>query len=198
MLKGLFISVLLSLPALAWAQTAQSANSPASAASSSTASGPTGFFDGWAPGIAMVRNSRKVVTDATIVNGSLVRANTEQLWQASVLLEYHWYFADKQAQCSMTVGQLGCLGLFLGAGISGGSNQVIDLLGGGLIFGWGPQTQDAQRQRLNFGVGVGRRFNVKMLGDGFSQNAPPPNGETQVRYKNSDLGAAFLFFSYKL
>lgn len=159
----------------------------------------TNFLQGWGVGLAMIRNSRKVISDASVVNG-IVRANSEHTWQSTLLLAKHWYFENPNTkQCLLKKDYQLCLGVFVGVGLGGGasSNQIIDMIGGGLLLGFGPGTDNVQKQAHNVGIGVGRRFNVKVLGDGISANAPLPAGETQVRFKITDITAPFLFYTYK-
>lgn len=163
--------------------------------------GISDFTQGWGVGLAALRNRRTVINDASLVNG-LVRANTVQSWQPELLLARHWYFssAPNYHSCSVSV-KGACLGMFLAIGVGGGSGssttQVVDMAGVGLLFGFGPGTKNPQQQAHNIGIGVGRRFNVKMLGDGISANASLPAGETQIRYKTEDITAPFVFYTYK-
>jgi hypothetical protein len=60
------------------------------------------------------------------------------------------------------------------------------------------EVPDPQNQAFNFGIGVGRKFGVKTLGDGIVENQPLPAGETQVRFKTTDITAPFAFFSYNI
>lgn len=165
-------------------------------------SGLSTFTQGWGIGLAALRNKNIVINDASIVNG-VVRANAAQVWQPELLLARHWYFSSaKDGHKTCTIDVWGsCLGMFLALGIGGGggstTNQVVDMAGAGLLVGFGAGTKDPQEQAHNLGIGIGRRFNVRMLGDGISANAPLPNGETQIRYKTEDITAPFIFYTYK-
>lgn len=96
-----------------------------------------------------------------------------------------------------------CGGLFLAVGVNpssgngSGSSHLVDMVGGGLLVGFGKVKDGGPFDKQhNLGIGIGRRFGVKTLGDGFSHNSPPPTGETQVRYKTTDFTAPFLFYTY--
>src|SRR6266700_1748997 len=123
------------------------------------------FGPGWGIGIALVKNKTPMISDATLVNGT-VRANNEQRWLTELLLTRHWYFGDGNKCDNMWPKELGCLGLFVGVGITGGGqgSQLIDMVAGGLMVGFGPVTQEVQNPAHNLGIGIGRRFNVKTLG----------------------------------
>ena len=86
------------------------------------------------------------------------------------------------------------IGVGLG-GTSSGSNgsQVINFVGVGLTVGGGVDAD--KTTQWNIGYGVGRKFGVRVLGDGFTKDAPPPSGETQIRTKTIDMNAQFLFFT---
>jgi hypothetical protein len=148
----------------------------------------------------MVRNDSKVVSDASVVDG-IVRVGSEASYSATILVAKHWYFASKAtpSECAVSVWEA-CFGVMLGVGLgssSAASSQVINLVGGGLVIGWNPaDPKSAQKQNHNLGIGWGREFGVKLLGDGFRENAPPPTGETQVRYKTTDIPIIFLFYTY--
>ena len=163
------------------------------------------FLKGWGVGLAYIKNRSPIVSDAVIMNG-VVRATSIQNYQTELIFGSHWYFqGEGEAACGPHwIRNAGCLGIFLGVGV-GGSNsasQLIDFVGAGLIWGFGDvikadgKTIDAQTKKHSIGVGIGRRFNVKHLGEGFSPNQAPPAGETQIRYDVRDTLAPYLFYTY--
>lgn len=175
---------------------------------------PNYFAPGqWGLGLAVLRNSHNVINDASIQNG-LVRASAESRTATEIVMTRSFYFT-KQALgskdpneriCSTADWKMAsdfCMGLFLAVGVNpssgngNGSSNLIDMIGGGLIFGFGKVKDGGPFDKQhNIGFGIGRRFGVKTLGDGFSHNNPPPTGETQVRYKTTDFTAPFLFYTY--
>jgi hypothetical protein len=140
------------------------------------------FFAGWGLGIVNMHNKNALITDATVESG-IVRVREEETWTARVLLETHWY-------SNWTCRWL-CTGPFIGAGLS--TNSFIDAVVFGVVFGSGPLIGDL-KPKYNFGIGTGRRFKVKTLGDAITPNEPLPPGETQVRYKTTDVTAYPVFF----
>jgi hypothetical protein len=161
---------------------------------------PNSFFQGWSAGIALVRPSQRIVADASIVNNS-VRLSDSSTFQAKFILAKHWYFesdrTDLRGKCAATIAGA-CVGLMVNAGV--GSDQLIDLLGGGIVLGWGDPSKEKtpQSRDHNLGIGVGRLFHQRMLGKGFSADAPPPAGESQIRYRFSDTSAWYVFYTYTL
>lgn len=141
------------------------------------------FFSGWGIGLVNMRNKTPLVTDATVENGGVVRVREEERWAARVLLETHWY--------SNWTCQVLCTGPFIGAGLS--TENLIDALLFGFVVGSGPRV-DKLKPKYNVGIGTGRRFKVKTLGDDIQPNAALPPGETEVRYKKTDITVYPVFF----
>jgi hypothetical protein len=169
--------------------------------------GPIGaneFFKDWGTGLALIRNNRRAVSDASIVGG-VVRVTSQSSYDVSLLVARHFYpFKPDGDKCVTSpptnVGYwTECVGMMVGVGLgssgggSGGGTQLINMVGLGVTYGGGVGPDKSTSWR--FGLGVGRKFGAKVLGDGFSENAPPPSGETQVRYKTQDTTAPFLFFT---
>jgi hypothetical protein len=149
--------------------------------------------------------------------GGNVRVNDAHRNSASLLLAKHWYFSGERYRfsplgdagarnvndhkyrgCTVALAD-GCFGVMLGVGIgsSGTSqSQVISMVGAGVLFGWNRAGTDVQNAGHNVGIGIGRSFGVQVLGDGFHENAPPPAGETQVRYRTTDVKTYFIFYTY--
>lgn len=163
--------------------------------------GTNDFFKDWGVGLAVIRGSKESVSDATIVNNT-VRVNSQASSEATLLVARHFY-PFKGRDCSKGTGRtttqyLGdCLGGMIGVGLgssSGGNgSQVINFVGVGLTLGGGIDTD--KTTQWNFGYGFGRKFNVKVLGDGFTKDTAPPPGETQIRTKTVDMNAQFIFFT---
>ena len=170
------------------------------AASAIAQDAPNAFFQGWSAGIALVRPSGQVISDASIANNN-VRLSNSSTYQAKFILAKHWYFeSDKpenKGKCAATIAGA-CIGLMFNAGV--GSDQLIDLLGGGIVLGWGDPSKEKtpQSRDHNFGIGAGRLFHQRMLGKGFTADSPPPIGETQIRYQFADTSAWYVFYTYTI
>lgn len=158
-------------------------------------------------GLSYQWNKQPVISNATIVN-NIIRADSIQQSQSEILLTRHYYLSTQDGDCksfkkdneSIFLDNATCVGFFVAVGVSNANttSQLFDLVGGGIIAGFGPVKGSKQLRQHNIGLGWGRRFGVKQLGDGFSNNAPPPIGETQVRYKNIDIPVVFLMYTYTL
>jgi hypothetical protein len=143
------------------------------------------FLSGWgAVGLVNMRNKTPLITDATLENG-VVRSREEERWAAALLLETHWY---NKWTCTWL-----CTGIFIGLGLSTEAASIIDAAMFGIVFGSGPMV-DELKPKYNFGIGTGRRFKVKTLGDGITLDQPLPAGETQIRYKTTDVTVYPTFF----
>lgn len=181
------------------------------------------FFADWAIGIAVVKPRVRTITDAAIVPAAAasgatptVRVNSEVKYESSMLVARHFYpwnpgrrcaqggrfstRADDEALMAPVTGFFAsCAGAMVAVGLptSGAVNgQVINFAGFGLALGSGPSMED-NPLAWHFGYGWGRKFNARVLGDGWTENAAPPPGETQVRYKNIDVAARFLYFTLR-
>jgi hypothetical protein len=175
-------------------------------ADAAAAAAASNFFNGWAVGLAVIKPKTPSIADATIVDG-LVRVNNAAKQEASLLVSRHFYPFSNNRKCGVidsesTLEILAkrasrCLGLMVGVGLgtAGGSGggQLINFAGMGVTIGGGVSTPNTANWQ--FGFGIGRKFNAKVLGDGFKEGAAPPGTETQVRYKSIDTEAQFIYFS---
>ena len=173
----------------------------------------TDFFANWAVGVAVVVPKDKTITDASIVDNK-VRVNAEIRHESSMLVAKHFYpwnpgrrcvlkgtFASEESgRNSLLGGTSGflsnCVGLMVAAAMptSGAVNgQIINFLGVGLAIGGG--VRQSNDFNWHFGVGWGRKFNARTLGDGWTEGEAPPGTETQIRYKSIDVPAKFVYFT---
>jgi len=163
-------------------------------------------FTGWAVGLAVVKPKIPSVGEATIVDGR-VRSGSTASQEASILVSNHIYPFAGKGECEAAADGTAlldavarrlqrCVGLMVGVGLgtAGGSgdSQLINFAGIGLSIG-GPPI--GNKRGWHLGLGIGRKFNVKTLGDGFKEGEPPPGTESQVRYKTIDTSAKFIYIS---
>lgn len=137
------------------------------------------------------------VKSAEIINNT-VAVKEEQNVIPRFLLESHYFFTPR--------------GTFLGKKNDGAKrnewgwgpfvavqpgDDVIDAVGVGLMMGFRrKQTEEGVTKLGSFNLGVGVIWDpaTQVLGDGFSPNQPPPAGETQIRYKQTDqIGIVGIF-----
>lgn len=156
------------------------------------------------------------VTDASgNVTGQVVRVNKSNNDIPHVMLEGHYLFTNDSvlrmpwcdstacvdaevegSPCWMCSGGIDPQRIGAGpfVGLQPGED-FIDAVGGGLMLG---VRADAIRDGDGFQLGVGYFAdpNTRVLGDGFSENQPPPPGETQVRYKDVTKSGVMVLMSY--
>lgn len=171
------------------------------------------LFKDWATGIAVLRPKVATITDASIVDDK-VRVNASVKHESSILIARHFYPWNQKRSCLesgqtadnkelplLSMDRAGgffrnCTGMMVGVGLptSGAINgQVVNFVGVGFTIGGG--MRDNASLNWHFGVGWGRKFNVRTLGDGFEENKAPPPNEKQVRFKTIDVDAPFTYFT---
>ena len=174
------------------------------------------FFDDWAVGIAVIQPRVASITDASVVAGK-VRVHGVIRQQSAILVARHFYpwnpgrrcvqagtFANKEEGRGKFLDGVGgfftnCVGMMVAAAspTSGSVNgQIINFLGLGLSVGGG--ITGTNSYNWHFGIGVGRKFNTRVLGDGWVEGEEPPEGEeTTVRFKDIDVSARFAYFTFR-
>jgi hypothetical protein len=158
-----------------------------------------GFFKDMSTGIALIKPKRKTVRDASVINGKVV-VNSESKVESTLLVAKTFPFSrTSYKRCQGPATWASCAAFMVGVGFNigtqGSAGQVIDYLGVGLTVGSG---QDAGNKSAWYaGIGLGRRFNQKVLADGFVENQALPVGETQIRFKHIDATAPFAFISLR-
>lgn len=173
---------------------------------------PADFFGQWGVGLAMIRSQQPTIADATVVNG-VARVNSRFENEATWLVARHFYpwspgrkclshiysepKDDKRSGDRFEKKNPLCIGAMVGVGLGAtggaGNGQLINFGGIGLTIGG--RLLGIESTRWNLGFGVGRKFNVRVLGDGIVENKLLPEGETQIRYKEIDTRANFAYFA---
>lgn len=74
-------------------------------------------------------------------------------------------------------------------------DDFVDAVGAGALFGVGVDTF-RRGDRVHLGVGYFADPNTRVLADGFQENQPPPNGETQVRFKSVTKSGVMVLLTY--
>lgn len=141
----------------------------------------------WGVGVGVSHYFDDVISEAVIVNG-LVRATKDRTTEPRVVLEFHRYFGCMDDKTNPS---RGC-GPFVA--VTTGQDNVLAGVGAGIIFGW-KSPKDDKGSGFSVALGVLLEGDVNSLGDGFVENQPPPEGETEVRYKSTSRPAAILFFT---
>jgi len=138
------------------------------------------------------------VNDAIIVGGDpadpdnngIVRVTDKQNQVARIMLEAHYFFEPGGSFGTLSKDRWGW-GPFIA--IQPGSDNIVEAAGLGIMIGF--KYPDANRAGFNLGLGYVVDPNAQVFGDGFEENKPPPEGEDQIRYKETSQTGIFLLFS---
>ena len=130
--------------------------------------------------------SDRLASNAQVVNG-VVRVDDQTNLTASVILESHYFFTDKDRP------RFGH-GPFVAVRSGGTDNQIIDSIGLGYMLGW--RYDDKSNSSWNIGAGLSVNPSTRVLGDGVTKNAPLPAGETEVRFQDKSLLGFMILASF--
>lgn len=130
-----------------------------------------GFKWGVGFGFSHSRNKDGLVEDADLVN-NVVQIKSDITTRPRAVLEFHKYF-----WCNKKSELRGC-GPFVA--LATASDKLLS----GVAFGgmYGFRTKRDESDGFSIGAGAILDGGVKTLADGFVPGAPPPNGETTVRF----------------
>ncbi len=151
------------------------------------------------------------IKDADIVGGLLRVKHTDNV-RARLILESHYFFTPKLVRfgnytgaycsdfldypeqhedCTARRKNFG-IGPFMA--IQPGGSTIIDAIGAGIMLGF--RRREEKASSFNIGIGVLYDLDTQILGDGFVENAPPPGGETEVRFRRQSQSGLLLMSSY--
>ena len=132
---------------------------------------------------------RQRVEDATVDANGVVRVTKKNDAIARVMLETHYFFKLRGKE---TTGW----GPFVAA--QPGSDEIINALGAGFMFGWRRKQDSDESFNLGFGYSVDPA--TKVLGDEFVENKPAPPGPDgrplPVRFQTRDQGGFLMLASF--
>ena len=133
------------------------------------------------------------VESAELVNG-IVRINKENNDIPRIMLETHYMFLPQVDFLGIDSIEPGKWGWGPFVGIQNGSNEIIEAIGAGIMLGFirNEETKDS----FNIGVGMVVDPSVKILGDGIKENQYLPEGETEIRYKETSQWGILILSSY--
>lgn len=145
-------------------------------------------------GLTITQNNQEDIADrvedAQIING-IVRVTKERNQVLRLMLETHYFFTPNISFFNLTHAGTWGFGPFVG--VQTGSDEIIDAIGGGMMIGF---KRTGSNESFNIGIGYVIDNNVKVLGNGFSPDQPPPAGETEVRFKEKTQGGVLLLVSF--
>ncbi len=126
------------------------------------------------------------VSEAEIVNG-VVRVTKDVSNDPRIVLEVHNFVRDFEIG-NREAG----FGLFGAVNFGAAGDDTLTSFGGGVMLGIkraeGPNS-------FNIGFGLMLDQGVKVLGDGFVENQPPPAMETEVRFREESQASVLVFIS---
>jgi hypothetical protein len=152
-------------------------------------------------GVGVVGGGATRVDDASIVDGK-VRVSKSQKSDARVMFEAHAFieelsgsnFAKKHRDAPWQLAY-DSFGMGLQAVVlAAGDNSTIDGFGGGLIFGFRPSSSSISS--VNFGIGAVNQNSIKTLGVGFKDGKAPPDGATQISFKEESAWRGYVMASF--
>ena len=148
-----------------------------------------GKFLGWNWGVgvgASFGRGDDRVSEAEIVDG-VVRITKEVSNTPRIVLELHnfiWEFPIGKRQAGF--------GPFAAVNFGASDGDTLTSFGGGAMLG----VKRAEGSgSFNIGAGIMLDQGVKVLGQGFEEDAPPPGMETEIRFKEKSQSAFVVFIS---
>jgi hypothetical protein len=130
------------------------------------------------------------ITEAEIVNG-IIRVKNSDNSRARIMLESHYFFKPRSKFFGLEKDMWG-VGPFVA--IQPGSEQIIEAIGLGIMFGFRRALDKPESFNLGFGIVIDP--NTQILGDGLIANQPLPAGETEIRYKETSQAGAMAIASF--
>ena len=128
------------------------------------------------------------VIEATIDKDRIVRILKEKNKIPRVLLESHYFKANNKDNPTMGWGPF--------IALQPGTDQVIDAIGMGLMIGLKRNDDKNDKSSFNLGLGYISDPSVKILGDGIKKNQALPDGDTEIRYKETSQSGVLFFASF--
>lgn len=135
------------------------------------------------------------ISSAILDENGIVRVSKDQNDIARIMLESHYFFEPRDSDMNF----LGIVeGINWGHGpfvsLQPGTNEIIEAIGIGWMIGF-RRSKDSSSS-WNIGIGYVVDPNVQVFADGIAENAPLPNGETQIRFKETSQHGIFLMASF--
>lgn len=130
---------------------------------------------------------------ASIVDG-IVRVDNENDKVARVMLESHYFFVPEKKFMGLDGLVQGRWGWGPFVALQPGTDEIIEAIAVGFMVGF--RRPEESGNSWNIGIGYVTDPNVNILGDGFTENQPPPGNETAIRLKEVSQDGVVLLFSF--
>ena len=154
--------------------------------------GDAGPLEGWGFGLSLGLTfdlgSNDRVREASLDPNGIVRVSDVENVTGRFLLETHHFW------------EIGSSGVGIGpfVAIEAGSDPIIQALGGGVMVGF--KTSDggksSRKSSFNIGVGIIYDLNTQILGEGIVANEPLPEGETLIRFQETEQSGLMISSSF--
>lgn len=147
-------------------------------------------------GVTLDTGTRDRVDDATIDANGIVRVNESSNIRARVFLETHKFIYSRPVKGAKRFQPHG-IGPFIA--LQPGTDEIIDSIGIGILFGW--RDSDDATNSFNLGIGIHVDPRTQVLGDEFRKDQPAPVDAAtgmplNVRFVDRDQGAVLIFASF--
>lgn len=123
--------------------------------------------------------SQDRVVKGSVVNG-IVRADQTDNSKARIMLESHYFFTPEKRVFGLEPNMWG-VGPFVA--LRPGSDDIIDAIAFGGMIGF--RRAEDSTSSFNIGIGLVIDPNVQILGEGITLNKPLPDGETDIRFRQT-------------
>lgn len=135
------------------------------------------------------------VESAILDGNGIVRVSKDQNDIARVMLETHYFFEpDKGGRSFLGLTPAGTWGHGPFVALQPGTDEIIEAIGIGWMFGFRRNPTGSESWNLGFGVVVDP--SVRILGDGVRENRVLPANEEQIRFKETSQVGYFLLASF--
>jgi len=176
---------------------------PSNAVTTAKASQWQGFGFGVGASLTLDLGNDDRVGSASVDANNIVRIDDEDNAIARIILETH-YFGNCSNYAPTIISSRfnnwlgdGRCGVGPFVAIQPGENDIIDAIGFGLMAGFQRPNQPADdNTSFNIGIGVIVDPDATVLGSGISENAPLPDGETDVRTREEAQYGLLLLTSF--
>jgi hypothetical protein len=148
----------------------------------------------WGIGLGVSQLFDDAIEEAAVVDG-VVRVTKESQLQPRVLLEFHRFFFSREGgKDPGTNNQAIKTGHGPFVAVAATDDNVLAGIAAGWMWGWKDFRLPATDDAFTVGIGLILDDDIKDLADGFDEDKPLPEGETDIRFEEkARVGVVLLF-----